>query len=71
METPVTVMSIQILHLQGSDIETVTSENGSTNDNPEFVSEEYVSLQEEEQAIDLQGKILKEEQFHEIGQYLL
>ncbi|NXD06261.1 CCPG1 protein, partial [Nothocercus nigrocapillus] len=37
---------------QGSDIETVTSENGSTNGNHEFVSEEYVSLQEE-QPIDL------------------
>ncbi|KFU87245.1 Cell cycle progression protein 1, partial [Chaetura pelagica] len=45
-----------ILQLQGSDIETVTSENGSTNDNPEFVSEEYVSLQEEEQPIDLQAQ---------------
>ncbi|NXW15524.1 CCPG1 protein, partial [Circaetus pectoralis] len=41
---------------QGSDIETVTSENGSTNDNHEFVSEEYVSLQEEEQPIDLQAQ---------------
>lgn len=49
----------------------MTSENGSTNDNHEFVSEEYVSLQEEEQAIDLQGKVLKEDQFCEIGQYLL
>ncbi|NXA16389.1 CCPG1 protein, partial [Sapayoa aenigma] len=44
------------LHLQGSDIETVTSENGSTNDNQEFVSEEYVSLQEEEQATDVQAQ---------------
>ncbi|KGL80501.1 Cell cycle progression protein 1, partial [Tinamus guttatus] len=33
---------------QGSDIETVTSENGSTNGNHEFVSEEYVSLQEDQ-----------------------
>ncbi|NWI09333.1 CCPG1 protein, partial [Crypturellus soui] len=33
---------------QGSDIETVTSENGSTNGNHEFVSEEYISLQEEQ-----------------------
>ncbi|NWW94163.1 CCPG1 protein, partial [Rhynochetos jubatus] len=41
---------------QGSDIETVTSENGSTNDNQEFVSEEYVSLQEEEQPVDLQAQ---------------
>ncbi|NXC72973.1 CCPG1 protein, partial [Anhinga anhinga] len=41
---------------QGSDIETVTSENGSTNDNHELVSEEYVSLQEEEQPIDLQAQ---------------
>uniref|UniRef100_A0A8D2QVK2 Cell cycle progression 1 n=1 Tax=Zosterops lateralis melanops TaxID=1220523 RepID=A0A8D2QVK2_ZOSLA len=58
----ITVMSIQILHLQGSDIETVTSENGSTNDNPEFVSEEYVSLQEEEQAIDLQAQCSNDEE---------
>ncbi|NXU77061.1 CCPG1 protein, partial [Oreotrochilus melanogaster] len=41
---------------QGSDIETVASENGSTNDNQEFVSEEYVSLQEEEQPTDLQAQ---------------
>ncbi|NXS08746.1 CCPG1 protein, partial [Neodrepanis coruscans] len=41
---------------QGSDIETVTSENGSTNDNHELVSEEYVSLQEEEQAVDVQAQ---------------
>ncbi|NXF87359.1 CCPG1 protein, partial [Eubucco bourcierii] len=41
---------------QGSDIETVTSENGSTNDSHEFVSEEYVSLQEEEQPVDLQAQ---------------
>ncbi|NXX85236.1 CCPG1 protein, partial [Urocolius indicus] len=41
---------------QGSDIETVTSsESRSTNDNHEFASEEYVSLQEEEQPIDLQA----------------
>ncbi|NXA33114.1 CCPG1 protein, partial [Eudromia elegans] len=33
---------------QGSDIETVASENGSTNGNHEFVAEEYVSLQEEQ-----------------------
>ncbi|NXN64659.1 CCPG1 protein, partial [Himantopus himantopus] len=45
-----------ILQLQGSDIETVTSENGSTNDNHEFVPEEYVSLQEEEQPVDLQAQ---------------
>ncbi|NXM33161.1 CCPG1 protein, partial [Oxyruncus cristatus] len=50
------------LHLQGSDIETVTSENGSTNDNHEFVSEEYVSLQEEEQAIDLQAQCTNDEE---------
>lgn len=49
----------------------MTSENGSTNDNHEFVSEEYVSLQEEEQPTDLQGKLLKEEQFHKIGKCLL
>ncbi|NWU78166.1 CCPG1 protein, partial [Onychorhynchus coronatus] len=47
---------------QGSDIETVTSENGSTNDNHEFVSEEYVSLQEEEQAIDLQTQCTNDEE---------
>ncbi|NWY69452.1 CCPG1 protein, partial [Erithacus rubecula] len=47
---------------QGSDIETVTSENGSTNDNHEFVSEEYVSLQEEEQAIDLQAQCSNDEE---------
>ncbi|XP_010287626.1 PREDICTED: cell cycle progression protein 1 [Phaethon lepturus] len=42
--------------VQGSDVETVISENGSTNDNHEFVSEEYVSLQDEEQPIDLQAQ---------------
>ncbi|NWQ65526.1 CCPG1 protein, partial [Neopipo cinnamomea] len=47
---------------QGSDIETVMSENGSTNDNHEFVSEEYVSLQEEEQAIDLQAQCTSDEE---------
>ncbi|NXG02111.1 CCPG1 protein, partial [Sakesphorus luctuosus] len=47
---------------QGSDIETVTSENGSTNDNQEFVSEEYVSLQEEEQAIELQAQCNNDEE---------
>ncbi|XP_051484766.1 cell cycle progression protein 1 isoform X2 [Apus apus] len=45
-----------VINHEGSDIETVTSENGSTNGNPEFVSEEYVSLQEEEQPIDLQAQ---------------
>lgn len=49
----------------------MTSENGSTNDTHDFVSEEYVSLQEEEQPIDLQGNVLKEEQFCKIGKYLL
>ncbi|NXJ75457.1 CCPG1 protein, partial [Trogon melanurus] len=44
--------SFKTLQLQGSDIETVTSESGSTNDNHEFVSEEYVSLQEEEQPVE-------------------
>ncbi|NXI69750.1 CCPG1 protein, partial [Anseranas semipalmata] len=48
--------SFKTLQLQGSDIETVTSENGSTNDNHEFISEEYVSLQEEEQPVDLQAQ---------------
>lgn len=42
----------------------MTSENGSTNDNHEFISEEYVTLQEEEQPIDLQGRILKGKQFY-------
>ncbi|XP_054070944.1 cell cycle progression protein 1 isoform X1 [Rissa tridactyla] len=45
-----------VINHEGSDIETVTSENGSTNDNHEFVSEEYVSLQEEEQPVDLQAQ---------------
>ncbi|KAM6409843.1 cell cycle progression protein 1 isoform 3-T3 [Rhynochetos jubatus] len=45
-----------VINHEGSDIETVTSENGSTNDNQEFVSEEYVSLQEEEQPVDLQAQ---------------
>ncbi|XP_010150451.1 PREDICTED: LOW QUALITY PROTEIN: cell cycle progression protein 1 [Eurypyga helias] len=45
-----------VINHEGSDIETVTSENGSTNDNQEFASEEYVSLQEEEQPIDLQAQ---------------
>ncbi|XP_054692480.1 cell cycle progression protein 1 isoform X2 [Grus americana] len=45
-----------VINHEGSDIETVTSENGSTNDTHDFVSEEYVSLQEEEQPIDLQAQ---------------
>ncbi|XP_065589858.1 cell cycle progression protein 1 isoform X1 [Cyrtonyx montezumae] len=45
-----------VINHEGSDIETVTSENGSSNDNNEFVSEEYVSLQEEEQPIELQAQ---------------
>ncbi|XP_066052743.1 cell cycle progression protein 1 isoform X2 [Chamaea fasciata] len=51
-----------VINHEGSDIETVTSENGSSNDNPEFVSEEYVSLQEEEQAIDLQAQCNNDEE---------
>uniref|UniRef100_A0A8C3QRS8 Cell cycle progression 1 n=1 Tax=Cyanoderma ruficeps TaxID=181631 RepID=A0A8C3QRS8_9PASS len=51
-----------VINHEGSDIEAVTSENGSTNDNPEFVSEEYVSLQEEEQAIDLQAQCSNDEE---------
>lgn len=51
-----------VINHEGSDIETVTSENGSTNDNHEFVSEEYVSLQEEEQAIDLQAQCSNDEE---------
>lgn len=45
-----------VINHEGSDIETVTSENGSSNDNHEFVSEEYVSLQEVEQPIELQAQ---------------
>ncbi|XP_038002523.1 cell cycle progression protein 1 isoform X3 [Motacilla alba alba] len=51
-----------VINHEGSDIETVTSENGSTNDNHEFVSEEYVSLQEEEQAIDVQAECNNDEE---------
>ncbi|XP_027737278.1 cell cycle progression protein 1 isoform X4 [Empidonax traillii] len=51
-----------VINHEGSDIETVTSENGSTNDNHEFVSEEYVSLQEEEQAVDLQAQYTNDEE---------
>ncbi|XP_023789814.1 cell cycle progression protein 1 isoform X2 [Cyanistes caeruleus] len=51
-----------VINHEGSDIETVTSENGSTNDNHEFVSEEYVSLQEEEQTIDLQAQCNNDEE---------
>ncbi|XP_032556571.1 cell cycle progression protein 1 isoform X2 [Chiroxiphia lanceolata] len=51
-----------VINHEGSDIETVTSENGSTNDNHEFVSEEYVSLQEEEQAVDLQAQCSNDEE---------
>ncbi|XP_072790017.1 cell cycle progression protein 1 isoform X1 [Taeniopygia guttata] len=51
-----------VINHEGSDIETVTSENGSTNDNHEFVSEEYVSLQEEEQAIDVQAQCNNDEE---------
>ncbi|XP_064244675.1 cell cycle progression protein 1 isoform X2 [Passer domesticus] len=51
-----------VINHEGSDIETVTSENGSTNDNHEFVSEEYVSLQEEEQANDVQAQCSNDEE---------
>ncbi|KAM6257030.1 cell cycle progression protein 1 [Porphyrio hochstetteri] len=51
-----------VINHEGSDIETVTSENGSTNDNQDFVSEEYVSLQEEEQPIDLQAQSNNDEE---------
>ncbi|XP_053811136.1 cell cycle progression protein 1 isoform X2 [Vidua chalybeata] len=51
-----------VINHEGSDIETVTSENGSTNDSHEFVSEEYVSLQEEEQAIDVQAQCNNDEE---------
>uniref|UniRef100_A0A8C8A2N3 Cell cycle progression 1 n=1 Tax=Otus sunia TaxID=257818 RepID=A0A8C8A2N3_9STRI len=51
-----------VINHEGSDIETVTSENGSTNDNHEFVSEEYISLQEEEQPVDLQAQCTNDEE---------
>ncbi|XP_061302980.1 cell cycle progression protein 1 isoform X2 [Pezoporus flaviventris] len=51
-----------VINHEGSDVETVTSENGSTNDNHEFVSEEYVSLQEEEQPTDLQAQCSNDEE---------
>ncbi|XP_025916625.1 cell cycle progression protein 1 isoform X8 [Apteryx rowi] len=44
-----------VINHEGSDIETVTSENGSASGNREFVSEEYVSLQEE-QPIDFRAQ---------------
>ncbi|XP_032302806.1 cell cycle progression protein 1 isoform X2 [Coturnix japonica] len=45
-----------VINHEGSDIETVNSENGSSNDSHEFVTEEYVSLQEVEQPIELQAQ---------------
>ncbi|XP_030432592.1 cell cycle progression protein 1 isoform X9 [Gopherus evgoodei] len=50
------------LQNQGSDIETVTSENGGTNSNLESVSEEYATLvEEEEQPFDLRAECSKDD----------
>ncbi|XP_074862954.1 cell cycle progression protein 1 isoform X8 [Carettochelys insculpta] len=38
-----------VINHEGSDVETVTSENGGTNSNLEFASEEYATLVEEEE----------------------
>ncbi|XP_019359794.1 PREDICTED: cell cycle progression protein 1 isoform X2 [Gavialis gangeticus] len=38
-----------VINHEGSDIETVVSENGGTTSNHEFASEEYITLQEEEE----------------------
>ncbi|EMP38968.1 Cell cycle progression protein 1 [Chelonia mydas] len=47
---------------EGSDIETVTSENGGTNSNLEFASEEYATLvEEEEQPFDLRAECSKDD----------
>lgn len=58
------------IFLQGSDIETAVSENGGTTSNHEFASEEYITLQEEEeQPLDSSSKILKPEPFYKICGY--
>ncbi|CAM5145141.1 unnamed protein product [Eretmochelys imbricata] len=51
-----------VINHEGSDIETVTSENGRTNSNLEFASEEYATLvEEEEQPFDLRAECSKDD----------
>ncbi|CAM4625626.1 cell cycle progression protein 1 isoform X7 [Caretta caretta] len=51
-----------VINHEGSDIETVTSENGGTNSNLEFASEEYATLvEEEEQPFDLRAECSKDD----------
>uniref|UniRef100_A0A8C3XRS9 Cell cycle progression 1 n=1 Tax=Chelydra serpentina TaxID=8475 RepID=A0A8C3XRS9_CHESE len=51
-----------VINHEGSDIETVTSENGGTNSNLEFASEEYSALvEEEEQPFDLRAECSKDD----------
>uniref|UniRef100_A0A8C4W1D7 Cell cycle progression 1 n=1 Tax=Gopherus evgoodei TaxID=1825980 RepID=A0A8C4W1D7_9SAUR len=51
-----------VINHEGSDIETVTSENGGTNSNLESVSEEYATLvEEEEQPFDLRAECSKDD----------
>ncbi|KAM9125125.1 cell cycle progression protein 1 isoform 3-T3 [Pangshura tecta] len=51
-----------VINHEGSDIETVTSENGGANSNLEPASEEYATLvEEEEQPFDLRGECSKED----------
>ncbi|XP_038273909.1 cell cycle progression protein 1 isoform X10 [Dermochelys coriacea] len=51
-----------VINHEGSDIETVTSENGGTNSNLEFASEEYATLvKEEEQPFDLRAECSKDD----------
>ncbi|CAM4528399.1 cell cycle progression protein 1 isoform X8 [Lepidochelys kempii] len=51
-----------VINHEGSDIETVTSENGGTNSNLEFASEEYATLVEkEEQPFDLRAECSKDD----------
>ncbi|XP_074925719.1 cell cycle progression protein 1 isoform X6 [Chelonoidis abingdonii] len=51
-----------VINHEGSDIETVTSENGGTNSNLESVSEEYAALvEEEEQPFDMRAECSKDD----------
>uniref|UniRef100_A0A8C8RH45 Cell cycle progression 1 n=1 Tax=Pelusios castaneus TaxID=367368 RepID=A0A8C8RH45_9SAUR len=50
-----------VINHEGSDIETVTSENGGTNGNFEFASEDYATLEEEEQPFDLRAESSKDD----------
>ncbi|XP_067411979.1 cell cycle progression protein 1 isoform X3 [Emydura macquarii macquarii] len=51
-----------VINHEGSDIETVTSENGGTNSNLEFASEDYATLvEEEEQRFDLRAECSKDD----------